>query len=190
MYSPATIYSNQIVKPVRIKTSSFHPDLQHLVPQLYRQQRWAMLPGLLRLFGWWNQPRMVLTWNDVKCHCFTWRQMRALGISADAPKEVQPCKTEWIQRGGIQIEDLHDMTTFPVNPIIDFGCDLAELWKMKLSHDSMKKRERLVFIGTCSVTTTLVSAFTKSDNRTKVKFSFDLLEPHIGSLLLAFLCLT
>ena len=51
-------------------------------------------------------------------------------------------------------------------------------------------RERLVFIGTCSVTTTLVSAFTKSDNRAKVKFSFDLLEPHIGSLLLAFLCLT
>ena len=51
-------------------------------------------------------------------------------------------------------------------------------------------QERLVFIGTCSVTTTLVSAFTKSDNRTKVKFSFDLLEPHIGSLLLAFLCLT
>ena len=51
-------------------------------------------------------------------------------------------------------------------------------------------REILVFIGTCSVTTTLVSAFTKSDNRAKVKFSFDLLEPHIGSLLLAFLCLT
>lgn len=55
MYSPATIYSNQIVKPVRIQTSSFHPDLQHLVPQLYRQQRLAMLPGLLRLFGWWNR---------------------------------------------------------------------------------------------------------------------------------------
>ena len=53
-----------------------------------------------------------------------------------------------------------------------------------------EERERLVFIGTCSVTTTLVSAFTKSDNRAKVKFSFDLLEPHIGSLLLAFLCLT
>lgn len=52
-----------------------------------------------------------------------------------------------------------------------------------------KQRGLLVFIGT-SVTTTLVSAFTKSDNRAKVKFSFDLLEPHIGSLLLAFLCLT
>ena len=38
-----------------------------------------------------------------------------------------------------------------------------------------------MFIGTCSVTTTLVSAFTKSDNRTKVEFSFHLLEPHIGS---------
>ena len=93
------------------------------------------------LFGWWNQPRMVLTWNDVKVFCFTWRQMRALGITADELKEVQPCKTEWIQRGGIQIEDLHDMTTFPVNPITDFGCDLAELWKMKLSHDSMKKMQ-------------------------------------------------
>ena len=56
--------------------------------------------------------------------------------------------------------------------------------------DMQLARERLVFIGTCSVTTTLVSAFTKSDNRAKVKFSFDLLEPHIGSLLLAFLCLT
>ena len=58
------------------------------------------------------------------------------------------------------------------------------------NHQPRPVRERLVFIGTCSVTTTLVSAFTKSDNRAKVKFSFDLLEPHIGSLLLAFLCLT
>ena len=65
------------------------------------------------LFGWWNQPRMVLTWNDVKVYCFTWRQMRALGITADELKEVQPCETEWIQRGGIQIEDLHDMKHFP-----------------------------------------------------------------------------
>ena len=93
-----------------------------------------------------DEPITVLTWNDVKVYCFTWRQMRALGITADELKEVQPCKTEWIQRGGIQIEDLHDMTTFPVNPITDFGCDLAELWKMKLSHDSMKKMQKRILL--------------------------------------------
>jgi acetyl esterase/lipase len=38
-----------------MKTSDFHPDLQHLVPQLYRYQRWVMLPGLLRLYGWWRR---------------------------------------------------------------------------------------------------------------------------------------
>ena len=40
---------------MQIRKSDFHPDLQHLIPTLYRQQRLAMLPGMLRLFGWWNR---------------------------------------------------------------------------------------------------------------------------------------
>ena len=75
-------------------------------------------------------------------------------------------------------------------PLSRVSFEHTALFETAETAENSEMGERLVFIGTCSVTTTLVSAFTKSDNRAKVKFSFDLLEPHIGSLLLAFLCLT
>ena len=46
---------------------------------------------------------------------------------------------EWLQRGGVGLEDLKDMVVFPVNPLTDFAVDLAELWKMQCSVDEMLK---------------------------------------------------
>ena len=84
----------------------------------------------LKLFGIWGQPILVLSWKDVKSHNFTCRHLRSLGIDAQSLKSLQPDKNEWIQRGGIQVSDLTDMLVFPVNPLTDFGVDLAELWQM------------------------------------------------------------
>jgi hypothetical protein len=53
------------------------------------------------LFGWWRQPILVLAWQDVKYHHFTWRQLRALGLEAETLQRLQPDKQEWLQRGGI-----------------------------------------------------------------------------------------
>ena len=91
----------------------------------------------VKLFGWWRQPILTLSWNDVKQQHFTWRQLRALGIEAAQLKRLQPDKHEWLQRGGIQVSDLLDMTVFPVNPLTDFGVDLAELWALRCSATQM-----------------------------------------------------
>ena len=85
----------------------------------------------ISLFGWWKQPILTLSWNDEKYHHFTWRQLRSLGLAPETLQKLQPDKHEWLQRGGIQVSDLVDMTVFPVNPLTDFGVDLAELWQLQ-----------------------------------------------------------
>ena len=52
---------------------------------------------------------------------------------------MQPDKHEWLQRGGVSIQDLKDMTIFPVNPLLDYAVDLAELWAMGCTVDDMLK---------------------------------------------------
>lgn len=91
------------------------------------------------LFGWFKQPILTLCWDDVKQNNFTWRQMRALGLSQEQLCAVQPDKQEWVQRGGLQLSDITDMTIFPVNPLTDFGADLAELWNMKSSSQHLRQ---------------------------------------------------
>jgi len=91
------------------------------------------------LFGWWNQPILTLSWHDIKQKNFTWRQLRALGLTAEQLKNTQSAVSEWIQRGGIQITDIPDMTVFPVNPLTDFGVDLSELWSLKCECGEMKR---------------------------------------------------
>ncbi len=91
----------------------------------------------VRLFGWFVQPILTLSWVDVKKRGFTWRQLRALGVHAEDLQRLQPDKQEWLQRGGIQVSDLLGMTIFPVNPLTDFGVDLAELWNMKCTAAQM-----------------------------------------------------
>jgi hypothetical protein len=87
----------------------------------------------VKLFGWGAQPILTLSWNDVKQHHFTCRQLRALGLEAKQLQRLQPDKHEWLQRGGIQVLDLLDMTVFQENPLTDFGVDLAELWQLRCS---------------------------------------------------------
>jgi len=87
----------------------------------------------VNLFGWFAQPVKTLSWEAVKTHLFTWRHLRSYGIDAERLKRVQPDKHEWINRGGLKTSDLNDMTIFPINPITDFGVDLAELWQMQCS---------------------------------------------------------
>jgi hypothetical protein len=91
----------------------------------------------IELFGIFRQPILVLSWQDVKYYNFTWRKLRALGLEAEALKQLQPDKHEWLQRGGIQVTDLIDMIAFPVNPLTDFGVDLAELWQLRCSTQNL-----------------------------------------------------
>jgi hypothetical protein len=85
----------------------------------------------ISIFGWWRQPILTLSWHDIKTNNFTWLQLRALDLSPEELQLVQPLVKEWVQRGGIQINDIPDMTVFPVNPLTDFGVDLSELWGLK-----------------------------------------------------------
>ena len=91
----------------------------------------------IQLFGVFRQPILVLSWQDVKYHNFTWRKLRSLRLEASALQRLQPDKHEWLQRGGIQVSDLIDMVVFPVNPLTDFGVDLAELWQLRCSTQTL-----------------------------------------------------
>jgi hypothetical protein len=77
--------------------------------------------------------------NNKRRIIITWRNLRALGIEAQALKQLQSDKYEWLQRGGIQVSDLIDMVVFPVNPLTDFGVDLAELWQLRCSTHARDK---------------------------------------------------
>ena len=90
------------------------------------------------LLGWWRQPILTLSWNDVKYHHFTWRQVRLVELGVDMLMKLQTDKHEWLQRGCIQVSDLLDMTVFPVNPLTDFGVDLAELWQLQCTPSKME----------------------------------------------------
>ena len=93
----------------------------------------------IQLFGYKRQPILTLSWNDVKRENFTWRYLRSLDFKAEDLQLMQPDKQEWLQRGGVNMQDLKDMLVFPVNPLIDFGADLGELWNMECSVDDMLK---------------------------------------------------
>ena len=84
----------------------------------------------MKLFGWWRQPILTLSWKDVKQQHFTWRQLRTLGLEEAQLKQLQTNKHERLHRWGIQVSDLLDMTVFPVNPLTDFCVDLAHLWDL------------------------------------------------------------
>ena len=86
------------------------------------------------VFGLWDQPRTIMTWNDVVEKNLSWRYMRhKLGLTAAQLKTIQPDKSEWIQRINLTLHDLPDMCVFPINPFEDLGADLAEVWSMRWS---------------------------------------------------------
>jgi hypothetical protein len=89
------------------------------------------------IFGWLGQPRLTLVWEDIKLRSWTWRNLREFGLSAEQLHAIQPDKFEWIQRGGLQMKDLPDMTVFPINPLTDFRADLGEVWNMKYTPAQM-----------------------------------------------------
>lgn len=92
------------------------------------------------IFGIWDQPRQVLEWQDVTARNMTWRTLReSLQFEADQLRRLQPDPIEWVSRASITMQDLPDMTCFPVHPFQHLRADLAELWSMRWSADTLKQ---------------------------------------------------
>jgi len=91
----------------------------------------------LAFFGWWDQPRFIVTWDDIKAKQFTWQQLRRLNFSAESLYNLQPDKHEWINRSMMTLADMPDTTIFPINPIRDMRADIAEVWSMAWSPDEL-----------------------------------------------------
>jgi hypothetical protein len=90
------------------------------------------------IFGWWAQPRTVVAWEDVKKLNMSWRQLRTeLGFSSEQLARLQPDKCEWVKRCALTLHDMPDMIVFPVNPFTDLGADIAEVWSMRWSIDTL-----------------------------------------------------
>ena len=94
----------------------------------------------VKIFGWWDQPRHVVVWDDLKKLTKSWRQLRRdFGFSPEDLKQIQPDKKEWIQRGALTLHDLLEMTIFPINPFKDLGADIAEVWSMHWSVEDLAR---------------------------------------------------
>ena len=92
----------------------------------------------ISIFGWFDQPRRYLSWEDVKNKNLSWRLLRCeYKFLPEKLYELQPDKAEWIKRGQLCLADVADMAVFPINPISDLGADVAEVWNMKWSPEAM-----------------------------------------------------
>lgn len=94
----------------------------------------------ISIFGLWDQPRQVLEWQDITARNMTWRMLRdSIGLEAEQLKRMQPDPVEWVHRASITLQDLPDMACFPVNPFLHLHADLAEVWTMRWSADTLKQ---------------------------------------------------
>ena len=86
----------------------------------------------IAVFGWWAQPRSVVAWDDIKKLNASWRRLRTeYGFTSEQLAKLQPDKSEWVKRGALTLHDMPDMLAFPVNPFVDLGADIAEVWSMQ-----------------------------------------------------------
>jgi len=93
----------------------------------------------IRFFGLWDQPRTILSWEDVKSRCLSWKGLRQdFLFHREKLVQLQPDKNEWIKRGALTLHDMIDMSIFPINPISDLHADLAEIWSMRWTCEEMK----------------------------------------------------
>ena len=88
----------------------------------------------VKIFGFWDQPRRIVMWDDFKTLNLTWHTLRTeYGFTTQQLHTIQSDKREWIIRGGITLHDLEEMSIFPINPFSDLNADLAEVWSMQWS---------------------------------------------------------
>ena len=96
----------------------------------------------IQIFGLWDQPRVIVTWDDFKERELSWYDLRnKYGFHAEQLKRIQPRKEEWVMRGQIKLFDVLDMRCFPVNPFTDLGADLAEVLSMKWTAREMSEMD-------------------------------------------------
>ena len=92
----------------------------------------------IQLFGLWDQPRKLVSFEHIRKNHFSWNFLRQkLKFSARELHSLQQDKQKWIQFGQLTLHDVMDMKLFPVNPLTDLCADLAEIWSMKWQPDDM-----------------------------------------------------
>jgi hypothetical protein len=90
------------------------------------------------IFGWFDQPREHMNWDDVKTKSLSWHELRLqYNFTAEELHTLQPDKEEWMKRGQLTLHDVLDMNVFPVNPFDDMRADLAEVWNMHWSPEAL-----------------------------------------------------
>lgn len=92
----------------------------------------------IAIFGWFDQPRNIVCWEDLTKQNWSWRRLRQeLDLTPQQLMKIQRDKRAWITRGSLTLHDLPDMTIFPVNPFTDLQADLGEVWSMKWSPNTL-----------------------------------------------------
>ncbi len=86
----------------------------------------------IAIFGWIDQPRKIVAWDDLIKNNWSWRRLRnELGFTARELYRIQTDKQAWLTRGQLTLHDLPEMTIFPINPFTDMKADIGEVWSMQ-----------------------------------------------------------
>lgn len=86
----------------------------------------------IAIFGWFDQPRKIVTWDDLTKQNWSWRRLRhELNFTPAELLKIQGDKQAWMTRGSLTLHDLPEMAMFPINPFVDMQADLGEVWSMQ-----------------------------------------------------------
>jgi hypothetical protein len=79
------------------------------------------------LYGMWY-PKRVLSWKQVEDNPeFSWKRLRACGISPSELYKLQPDPQPWIDLKHIDIQDVTEMGMWNIHPIRQMKCTLSQL---------------------------------------------------------------
>jgi hypothetical protein len=85
-------------------------------------------PQIVRLFGWWNL-KPYLSWDDVQSSAgvVTFRSLRRVGLTSAQLHILQPDSIAWVKYGGVTLDDVHEMTLWPVHPCKHLNAGLSDI---------------------------------------------------------------
>lgn len=115
------------------------------------------------LYGWWS-PKRVLSWKQVEDNPeFSWKRLRASGLSAAELYKLQPDPQPWIELQRIDVQDITEMAMWNIHPIRQMKCTLSQLallhWPVEVLVSSGVTYDDLVGAG-LSIGTMPIFGFT------------------------------
>jgi hypothetical protein len=94
-------------------------------------------PQVARIFGWFDY-HPLLSWPDVQNNTrITFKFLLQCGVTTVQLFRLQHNPSEWVQHGGLQLDDCLEMTQWPIHPVRHMRADLADVLQIRWTSDQM-----------------------------------------------------